>query len=217
MNLGLPPLRVIVVDDHDIVRLGVRHVLSGQPRECVVADVVSTREALGLLSSQTFDLMLLDLSLGDEFALTALPRLREACPTMKIVVLTSLSEDLYAERCLRAGADGFVMKSALGQTLLEAVQTVLADQIYVSPQQRTSLLRRVTGRQPRDGRAELSPREIEVLHLVAAGRSTREIADALNRSVKTVETHKQALKTKLDAETPAMLVRKAVAWFGGTL
>ena len=214
MNPGLPPLRVLVVDDHDIVRLGVRHVLSAQRRECVVCDAVSTRDALGLLAVQSFDLMLLDLSLSDEFALTALPRMREACPAMKIVVLTSLPESLYAERCLRAGADGFVMKSAIGQTLLHAVQTVLAGQIYLSPGQNSSLLRRAAGRQTPDGKPELSPREIEVLHMVAAGRSTREIADSLNRSVKTIETHKQALRSKLDAQTPAMLMRKALDWFG---
>ena len=214
MNPGLPPLRVLVVDDHDIVRLGVRHVLSAQPRECVVSDVMSTRDALALLARQSVDLMLLDLSLSDEFALTALPRLRQACPTMKIVVLTSLPEGLYAERCLRAGADGFVMKSALGQTLMQAVQTVLAGQIYVSPEQNSILLRRAAGRSTADGKPELSPREIEVLHLVAAGRSTREIADTLNRSVKTIETHKQALRSKLDAQTPAMLMRKALDWFG---
>jgi DNA-binding NarL/FixJ family response regulator len=126
-----------------------------------------------------------------------------------------MPEDLYAERCLRAGADGFVAKSALSATLLDAVQTVLGGQIWVSPGQRDTLLRRATGRGAgASDRPELSVRELEVLRLVAAGRSTREIAEQLNRSVKTIETHKQSLKSKLDADSPAMLVRKAIAFLG---
>jgi DNA-binding NarL/FixJ family response regulator len=125
-----------------------------------------------------------------------------------------MAEELYAERVLRAGADGFVMKSALGQTLLEAVDIVMAGEVHVSPRLGSALLRRMAGRDAGDQRSALSAREIEVLRLVAGGKSTREIADALNRSVKTIETHKQALKTKLGADTPAKLVRLAVSWFG---
>lgn len=210
-----PPLQVLVVDDHDIVRLGVRHVLSSLGRPCVVRDAANVRDALTALQSAPADLVMLDLGLGDDFALAALPRLRDAAPAARILVLTSMPEDLYAERCLRAGADGFVAKAALSATLLDAVRTVLAGQIWVSAEQRDALLRRATGRaSEHPERPELSARELEVLRLVAAGRSTREIADHLNRSVKTIETHKQSLKVKLDADSPAMLVRKAIAYLG---
>jgi DNA-binding NarL/FixJ family response regulator len=107
------------------------------------------------------------------------------------------------------------MKSALGQTLLQAIDAVMAGQVYLSSGLGNKLLRRMAGRSDTSGlRPELSPREIEVLRLVGQGKSTREIADALNRSVKTIETHKQALKTKLGADTPAALVRLALAWSG---
>lgn len=209
------PLNVLVVDDHDIVRLGVRQVLDRLSQPCNIREAASLREALDLLQQASVDLMMLDLGLGDDFALGALPRLRAAAPAARILVLTSMPEDLYAERCLRAGADGFVVKSALSATLLDAVQTVLGGQIWVSVDQREALLRRATGRGGAVAdRPELSARELDVLRLVAAGRSTREIAEHLNRSVKTVETHKQSLKLKLDAETPAMLVRKAIAFLG---
>ncbi|MBK7059924.1 MAG: response regulator transcription factor [Rubrivivax sp.] len=209
------PLNVLVVDDHDIVRLGVRQVLDRLSQPCDIREAASLREALDLLQQAPVDLMMLDLGLGDDFALGALPRLRAAAPAARILVLTSMPEDLYAERCLRAGADGFVVKSALSATLLDAVQTVLGGQIWVSVDQREALLRRATGRGGAVAdRPELSARELDVLRLVAAGRSTREIAEHLNRSVKTVETHKQSLKLKLDAETPAMLVRKAIAFLG---
>lgn len=204
-----PPLRVLVVDDHDVVRLGVRHLLGGRGAVREAGDVAA---ALALLAREPADLLMLDLSLGEDFGLTALPRLKAASPGMRVIVLTSLAEDLYAERALKAGADGFVSKSALSATLLEAVDTVLAGRVYVSPAMGDALLRKLSAGV--SARPELSPREIEVLRLVAAGRTTREIADTLNRSVKTVETHKQALKTKLGAESPAQLVRLAVHWFG---
>lgn len=210
-----PPLNVLLVEDHDIVRLGVRQLLSSLGRPCSVREADNLRDALKALAESPADLVMLDLGLGDDFALAALPRLRGAAPGARILVLTSMPEGLYAERCLRAGADGFVAKSSLSATLLDAVRSVMAGQIWVSPEQRDALLRRATGRAA-DGsdRLELSTRELEVLRLVAAGRSTREIADHLNRSVKTIETHKQSLKLKLDADSPAMLVRKAIAYLG---
>lgn len=204
--------RVLVVDDHEIVRPGVRSLL-GELAQIREAGDVQT--ALRLLAQEPCELMLLDLSLGDQFGLTALPRLRAECPDMRVIVLSSLAEDLYAERALKAGADGFVSKSALTGTLVEAMHTVLAGRIFVSAGMRDALLRRVGGHAPE--RPALSPRELEVLRLVAAGRSTREIAETLNRSVKTIETHKQALKTKLGAETPAQLMRIALQWSGEAL
>lgn len=204
--------RILVVDDHEIVRLGVRHLLGDRAQ---VSEADSLPAALQALAAGPCDLLLLDLGLGDSFGLTALPRLRAEHPALKIIVLTSMAEQLYAERALRAGADGFVEKSAFGTTLLGAVESVLAGQLHVSPELGAALLRRVAGRAaPAAGDGELSARELEVLRLVAAGRSTREIASALNRSVKTIESHKQALKTKLGADTPAMLVRLAVARCG---
>jgi len=211
MQTARPLPQVLVVDDHEIIRLGVRHLLE-QRAHCVEASSLS--EAQARLREQTFDLMLLDLGLGADFSLAALPALREAHPRLKIIVLTAMAEELYAERALKAGADGFVMKSVLGQTLLQAVDTVLAGDVHVSAQLGSAMLRRMTGREAAADRPVLSVREMEVLRMVAAGLSTREIAEAMNRSVKTVETHKQALKTKLGADTPAMLVRLAVAWCG---
>ena len=210
MHATASPLKVLVVDDHDLVRLGIRQLLGTRAD---VTDVGSLHDARVQLASQRFDLLLLDLGLGNDFSLTALPEWRATWPDLRILVLTSMPEDLYAERALRAGADGFVMKSALGQTLLQAIDTVMSGQVHVSAGLGNKMLRRMTGRHGASGQQpELSPREIEVLRLVGQGKSTREIADALNRSVKTIETHKQALKTKLGADTPAALVRVALAW-----
>lgn len=208
------PLRVLIVDDHEVVRLGVRHLLQQIGRALEVAEAADLDAARRALADRRFDLLLLDLALGDEFALQALPRLREEAAGARIIVLTSLAEELYAERALKAGADGFVMKTELAATLLDAVNAVLGGEIYLSPGQRSQTLRRFAGHNAESTRPSLSPRELEVLRLVAEGRSTREIAELLNRSVKTIETHKQTLKTKLGAQTPAQLIRQGIAWFG---
>ena len=209
------PPHLLVVDDHAIVRMGVRQLLGFS---VVLHEAASIEQALPLLATQPVQLVLLDLNLGDQLALGSIPRLREARPGIKLIVLTSMPEALYAERALRAGADGYVMKSELGPTLQSAIQQVLAGEIYFSAAQRSQLLRKLGGAggtaPAANSRPELSPRELDVLRLVAAGKSTREIAEQLNRSVKTIETHKQTLKTKLGAQTPAMLVRMALSWFG---
>jgi DNA-binding NarL/FixJ family response regulator len=212
MSLHSKLLTVLVVDDHEIVRMGVRHLLG---ESAAVVDVGTLKQARTELAGSTFDLLLLDLGLGDDFSLGSLPQLRADHPGLKIIVMSSMDEALYAERVLKAGADGYVMKSALGPALLQAVETVMAGQVYLSPNLGSTLLRRIAGRSAAaPDRPELSGREIEVLRLVAAGKSTREIADQLNRSVKTIETHKQSLKTKLGADSPARLVRMAMAWCG---
>jgi len=203
--------RALVVDDHDIFRLGVRQLLAGRAQ---VTEASSLREARAWLAAHPCELLLLDLGLGDDFSLTALPSLREDHPDLRIVVLSSMDESIYAERAVRAGADGYVMKSSVAQAILDAVDAVLAGGVYLSPRLGGAVLRRMAGRDKGAERPELSAREIEVLRLVAEGRSTREIAEVLNRSVKTIETHKQSLKTKLGADTPAKLVRLAVAWCG---
>jgi DNA-binding NarL/FixJ family response regulator len=196
--------------NHDVVRLGVHHLL-GQRAE--VSDRADLAAAQRHLKTHPRDLLLLDLSLGDDFGLAALPRLRAACPGIRVIVLTSLAEDLHSERALRAGADGFVPKSALASTLLEAMDTVMSGHVWASPDQRSTLLRRLAG-DVVETRPDLSAREVEVLRLVGAGKSTREIAEMLNRSVKTIEPHKQALKTKLGADSPAQLLRQALHGFG---
>ena len=203
-------MRTLVVDDHELVRIGVRHLLAGRGPVLEAHDLAS---ALARLAEQPVDLLLLDLALGDDFGLTALPRLRAACPGMRVIVLSSLDEERYAERALQAGADGFVGKAALSGQLLSAVDTVLAGRVHLSPALQDRLLRR-NGPGGAGSRPAMSDRELEVLRLVAQGLSTREIADTLNRSVKTIESHKQALKSKLGAQTPAQLLRLALQWFG---
>jgi DNA-binding NarL/FixJ family response regulator len=207
------PARVVLVDDHAILRMGLRQLLSAEPDLTVVADVGTVQETRAAMAQHQPDLLVLDLGLGDEFSLGWLPRLREDSPATRILVLSSHSEQLYAERVLRAGAHAYLMKSAPTDELLRAVHRVLAGQIVLSAAQQEALLQRSVGHGPEKGTPTLSTRELEVLRLVADGRSTAEIAQLLHRSVKTIESHKQALKTKLGADSPAQLIRMAIAHF----
>jgi DNA-binding NarL/FixJ family response regulator len=212
--------RIVLVDDHALLRMGLRELFAAEPDLEVIADVGSIAEVRELLAHDVPDLLVLDLGLGDEFALGWLPRLRKEWPGLRILVLSSHAESLYADRALRAGAQGYMMKSAAPAELVAAARRVLSGQIALSTEQQQATLQRMVGAAP--GRGAIgtaqvpSPREIEVLRLIAAGRSTAEIAELLNRSVKTIETHKQALKTKLGADSPAQLMRMAIAHFEGT-
>lgn len=208
--------RILLVDDHALMRQGVRHLLEAESDLEVIADVGSLREAREALVAHQPDLLVLDLGLSNDFSLGSLPRLREDSPQTRILVLSSHAEQLYAERVLRAGAQAYVMKSAPSDEFLKAVRRVLAGQIAVSAKQQEAILQRAVGRGGETSGPELSPRELEVLRHVAAGRSTAEIAQILHRSVKTIETHKQSLKAKLGTESPAHLMRVAIAHFEST-
>lgn len=208
--------RIVLVDDHALLRIGLRHLFAAEPDLEVVADVGTMREARDALVEHQPDLLVLDLGLGDEFGLGGLPRLREGSPQTRILVLSSHAEQLYAERVLRAGAHGYVMKSAPSAELLAAVRQVLAGKISLSSAQQEAMLQRAAGLGGKSTRPELSARELEVLRHVAAGRSTAEIAHTLHRSVKTIESHKQALKSKLGAATATELMRMAIAHFDST-
>lgn len=213
MNAPIAPdrARIVIVDDHALVRIGLRQLFSREADLEVVADVETIREARDALQRHRPDLLVFDLGLGDEFGLGWLPRLREESPSTRILVLSSHAEQLYAERALRAGAHAYLMKTVPSNELLQAVRRVLAGQIAVSAAQQEALLQRAAGHA--GASPELSARELEVLRLVADGRSTAEIAEALHRSVKTIESHKQSLKAKLGADSPAQLVRMAIAHF----
>lgn len=213
-----PKRRVLIADDHEIVRLGLTGLLNAQPDMEVAAQAASADETLALLDRQTFDIAVLDIGIGSASGLTLCARLRERWPEMPVLMLSMFSETAYAERALRAGAQGYVMKSQAAEQLVAAVRKVLDGGMYFSDRIMRTLFSRVSSRSIAEGATavrSLSDREIEVLRLIGEGMSTAEIAAALNRSVKTVESHRAALKTKLGAQTNAELVRIAVAWHQG--
>ncbi len=206
--------RVLIVDDHPVFRFGLAQMLSAQSGLAVCGEAESAEEALPLVTELQPDLLVVDLSLPGVHGLELVKRAREASPGILVLVCSMYDEALFAERALRAGARGYVEKQEPVAEIVTAVREVLAGRRYVSPR----IARRLD--QPeREGRgsddpipSRLSDRELEVFTLIGRGLGTREIAERLGLSVKTVETYREHLKEKLALGSGAELTRRAVAW-----
>ena len=202
-----PRRRVLVVDDHPIVREGIGQLLAGQPdlALCGEATDVSSgrRAALELVP----DVAVIDLSLGRQSGLELIEALARELPGLPMLALSMHDESLYARRALQAGARGYIMKQEGTALLLQALRTVLLGEVYVSAAVNASLLRSLApGRITASGMGELTNRELEVYRLVGAGVGTRDIARQLHLSSKTIETHRANIKQKLGLSTAAELV-----------
>lgn len=206
--------RVLVVDDHPMMRQGLAQLIDNEPDLRVGAEADSAGAALDLVIAQKFDLVLLDVSLPDKNGLEVIKDIRAQKPDLAILVVSMHDEALYAERVLRAGARGYLMKQEGGKKLLAAMRQVLAGQISVSEKMSAQILEIFSGRRAESASPveRLSDREFEVFQLVGQGRSTREIAAHLHLSVKTVEVHRANIKTKLKLTSAVELVRYAVRW-----
>jgi len=219
--MGAAVRKVLVVDDHPIVREGITLLLTGQSDLQVCGSAVDVASALAAVRELKPDVALIDLSLGPNSGLDLISMLAE--DTQYDVLMLALSmhdEALYAKRVLQAGGRGYVMKHEGTAVLLQAIRTVLAGEIYVSPAVNASLLRflstpsRSSSRPPasNDKLSELSNRELQIYRLVGQGVSTKEIARLLCLSVKTVESHRANIKQKLGVDTAAALVAHAAEW-----
>jgi DNA-binding NarL/FixJ family response regulator len=206
---------VVIVDDHPVLRTGLIQLIRGQPDlDCVgVAD--NTADAKQLVEKSVPDLMILDLRLKSGDALDLIKTLRVEHPEIKVLVFSQYDELIFAERTLRAGALGYVMKENATEELLRAIQKILAGDIYVSERLAATFVRRSLERKPsvsRTGIERLSDRELQVFQLIGASYSTRKIADEFHLSVKTIETHRENIKSKLGLENATELNRFAEAW-----
>lgn len=203
--------RVLIVDDHPIVRMGVRAMLERAPGFEVCGEAGSTAEALRLLSAENPDVTLLDLMLGGRGGADFVAECLHACPRTRILVLSQHDEALYAERVLKAGAHGYLMKGEAMEDLVDALETVLRGDIAVSARMNARLLARQFHGGPTDERySALSNREMQIFLLIDAGRSTGAIASELCLSPKTVGAHRENIKTKLGLGSGAALEREAL-------
>ena len=205
--------RVFIVDDHPIVRQGLGQLIDHESDLKVCGEAASVREARAFLNDTRPDIVIVDISLDDSDGLELIKDIRAQHGQLPVLVLSMHDEAIYAERLLSAGANGYIMKQAAADQLLVALRRVLAGGIYVSERVGASMIERfaVGGlRQSADPIDRLSNRELQVLNLIGRGRSTREIANELNLSVKTVESHRQRIKKKLNLSTSPQLVQFAV-------
>jgi DNA-binding NarL/FixJ family response regulator len=196
------PIRILIADDQALVRGGLRMILDAQPDLQVVGEAADGREALQRARELTPDLVLMDVRMPELDGLETTRHLLGRDPSAKVVVLTTFDLDDYVYEATRAGASGFLLKSAPPQQLVAGIRTVMAGDALLAPEITRRLLDRFVSRPPRSGGtppalAELSPRELEVLRLIAEGRSNSEIAADLFLSEATVKTHVTHILTKL--------------------
>jgi DNA-binding NarL/FixJ family response regulator len=207
-----PKHSVLVVDDHPIIRHGVCQTLGLEPDLQVVAEASSATEALDALRTFSADLAVIDVSLNGTNGIELIKQIRNEHPRLPILVLSMHDESLYALRAVRAGAGGYIMKREAPDLLLTAVRKVLGGEVYLSP----ALERRARPAEEPAPAANpidaLSDRELEVLDLVGQGHHTRDIAQRLALSAKTIETHRLNMKDKLGLKTAPELIRYAVNW-----
>jgi len=207
--------RILIVDDHPMMRQGLAQLIASEPDLTVCCEADTARQAFDTISRDKPDLALVDISLPDKSGLELIKDLHALYPELFILVVSMHDESLYAERVLRAGGRGYVMKQEGVKKLMEAIRQVLAGQIYVSEKMSARILEIFSGgRRDSSGSpiGRLSDREFEVFQLIGQGKGTREIAGHLHLSVKTVEVHRAHIKEKLDIKGATDLVRFAVRW-----
>jgi DNA-binding NarL/FixJ family response regulator len=207
--------RILVVDDHPIVRQGLALLINREPDLLVCGEAEEATRALHVLASARPDLLIVDISLNGPDGLDLLKTLRTTHATLPVLILSMHDESIYAERALRAGANGYIMKQEATEKVLVAVRRILSGEIYVSDRIANKMLKHyITGSGSlRDSSiADLSDRELEVFRLIGEGHGTRQIAEALHLSVKTVESYQAHIKEKLSLRSARELMQHAIQW-----
>lgn len=214
MDTARHPLRVLVVDDHPIVREGLVELLNRESNISVCAEADRAESAMQVLRSEKIDLAIVDLSLPGLSGIELIRNIHAEFEDLTILVLSMHDEQFYAERALRAGARGYVMKEESSEKLVEAIRQVHRGELFVSDDIAKKLLFRIVAGEGDDLQPvhRLSDRELEVFQLIGQGYSTRKIAEMLHLSVKTIESYRANIKEKLDLKNAAELMQHAVKW-----
>jgi DNA-binding NarL/FixJ family response regulator len=207
---------VFLVDDHPIVRQGLALLINREPDLAVCGDAEETGTALRRIEELKPDLVVVDISLNGPDGLDLLKSIRTRHPALPVLMLSMLDESMYAERALRDGASGYIMKQEATELVLVAIRRILGGEIYVSDRMANRMLHRFVGGNqeglPRSPIADLTDRELEVFRLIGEGRGTRQIAEELHLSVKTVESYQAHIKEKLALKNGRELVQRAIQW-----
>jgi DNA-binding NarL/FixJ family response regulator len=215
--------RIVIVDDHPFVREGLKQLLAGQTEFLLAAEASSIPDARTAIAAHNPDVAVVDLALGADDGVDLVRWIRSSHPNVRVLVLSMQDEALYAERLLRLGVSGYVMKNVAGTDFLGALRKVARGQRHVSAAMGERLLTQVArGRAPgadEDPVSALTGRELEVFRLIGEGISTREISQRLELSMKTVDAHRRHMREKLNLRSTSELIRYATQWVsdrGGT-
>ena len=206
--------RIVLVDDHPLFRAGMRFVLDNTVGNKVVAEAGDSRSGRDVIKQHQPDVVVLDLVLGDGRGLEVLQEISNLAPSARVLMVSMLDESMYAERCIRSGAAGYLMKSTAPDSLVSAVEAVARGDVFLSSFLTQRLMQRMSSGVSPQARPiqTLTDRELEVFELIALGRSTRETASSLGISPKTVESHQSRIKRKLGVGSTHELLRVAMSW-----
>jgi DNA-binding NarL/FixJ family response regulator len=210
-----PPARkrILIIDDHPMMRDGLRQLIGNEPDLEVVGEADDAPTALEAAEKLKPDIAIVDITLRDCSGLELIKDLQIRAPNIAVLVLSMHDESLYAERVLRAGGRGYIMKQEGGKKIIEGIRRVLSGSAYVSDTISARILDAFSGRSQNQSAVQsLTDREFEVFQLIGQGLSTSDMADKLHVSVKTIEVHRVNIKTKLNIPTAPELIRFAVRW-----
>ncbi len=206
-------IRILVVDDHSIVRHGLEKLFNAEPDLRITGEAESSDDALQLIDRQDFDFITVDIGLKKGSGLDLIRHIRARNEDVPILVLSMHQEAYYAERVLRAGAQGYLSKQGDPAAIVPAIRRILGGELYVSPALADDMVRRtIEGGEGRKPVEDLSDRETEVVRFIGRGLSTREIAEELSLSVKTIESYRANVKRKLGLQSGAELARFCYDW-----
>jgi DNA-binding NarL/FixJ family response regulator len=207
--------RILLVEDHPVVRHGLANLIDDEADLAVCGGAESCEQAISLVESSRPDVVLIDITLPDGSGLDLIKQLHETWPDLPLLALSMHDETLFAERVLRAGARGYVMKKEAMEKLLTAIRRVLAGEVHVSEKMASRMVQKLidrSGAKTPAGLESLSDREFEVFNLIANGVGPSEIARRLGLSVRTIETHREHIKEKLGLKSGTELTRHALQW-----
>ena len=209
------PTRIVIVDDHPLLRKGVGQLINNEKDLLVVGEAEDAAKALTAIELSRPDVALIDISLGGASGIELLKNIKARFPKLQVLVLSMHDESVYAHRALRAGASGYIMKQEATEKVLTALRKVLRGEVYLSERLGTRMLNTLVGGRSSAAASPieaLSDRELEVFSLIGQGLGTRPIAEKLHLSVKTIESHRAHIKDKLNLQSATELVHHAIQW-----
>jgi DNA-binding NarL/FixJ family response regulator len=215
VNAMTTKCRVLLIDDHPIVRQGLGLLIDREPDLCICGEAENAHSALHAVSTLRPDIVVLDISLPGPDGLDVLKEIRIRSGSLPVLILSMHDESIYAERALRAGANGYIMKQEATEKVLIAIRKILRGEVYLSDRLTSNMLQQfVHGADAAKNSplVHLSDRELEIFRLIGEGHSTRQIADQLHLSVKTIESHQAHIKEKLALKSGRELVQHAIEW-----
>jgi DNA-binding NarL/FixJ family response regulator len=202
--------KILIVDDHEVVREGVKKILDEQPGPIIFGEASTASEVLRLVREQDWDIVMLDLTLGERSGLEVLKELKQLRPRLPVLILSMHSEEQYARRAFKAGAAGYITKGSHREELVTAINKVIEGGVYISPALAERLVIDLGSDTDRAPHEALSDREFEVMRLIASGKTVGEIAAMLSLSDKTISTYRARLLEKMGMKTNAEITHYAI-------